>query len=183
MMEASANMNRNAGTYAIGAATAGTSLWLYSVYICRFLSLCENKLLVTITVSFKPGNAEPPVTMSPALAKNRKGSYGDVNKVSFHVPSSTPAVSGAASSAQHATTTSDSLSDTSSPPGSHNNSDNNIGMATISESLKYDLQSEDGESAMEKRQAAAAAAVALKAVQDRKNYGKNFCSLSICCEL
>jgi len=139
---------------------------LYSFY--RYV---RKKHLITISVPFKPGNAEPSVTTSPTLAKNRKGSYGDVNKVSFHVPSSTPAVPGAASSAQNVTTTSDSLSDTSSPPGSHNNSDNNIGIVTISESLKYDLQSEDGESAMEKRQAAAAAAVALKAVQDRKNYG------------
>ena len=120
---------------------------------------------------FNAGNAEGPIPMSPTLVKNRKVSYGDVNKVSFHVPSSTSSVPDTASSAQNVTTTSDSISDTSSPPGSHNNSDNNIGVASISESLKYDLQSEDGESAMEKRQAAAAAAVALKAVHDRKNYG------------
>ena len=120
---------------------------------------------------FNAGNAEGPIPMSPILVKNRKVSYGDVNKVSFHVPSSTTSVPDTASSAQNVTTTSDSISDTSSPPGSHSNSDNNISAASISESLKYDLQSEDGESAMEKRQAAAAAAVALKAVHDRKNYG------------
>lgn len=169
-----------------------------------------------------------------AVKPSRKVSYGDVNTVSFHIPSTSTDVS-PATSPTHASTVANTVananttnstanntttahtnptnssnpthtettthststkshtsevsfafgltSDDSSGNNSGTNSQNASSSNLLSESLRYDLQSEDGETVLEKRQAAAA--LALRAVHDRKNHGEFHCffllTVCVCC--